>query len=76
MERPGTRITGIVEAPGTDHRQRASGESDALFEMIEERLDFLTAKLGGPYKATDLQADVDSLSSLVQTRYTPIPSIV
>jgi hypothetical protein len=67
MQYRGQQNTVGIESPGADMPREPGDKNDALFTMIGESMKSLTEKLAGPCSPSELRAEVESLSSLVET---------
>jgi hypothetical protein len=67
MEYRGQQNRTGLKSPRVDTPREPGNKADALFAMIEESMKSLTEKLAGPSNPAELRAEVESLSSLVET---------
>lgn len=66
MQYRGQQNTRTLTSSGVDTPRETEEKADALFHMIEERMKALTEKLAGPCPPSELRAEMESLSSLVE----------
>lgn len=59
--------TAGIKSPGADVPREPGNKSDALFAVVEECIKSLTEKLAGPCSPSELRAEVESLSNLIET---------
>jgi hypothetical protein len=67
MQHRGQQDTGALKSKGADKPRTPKAKNDDLLDMIGESIRVLTEKLARPCAPSELQAETESLSSMLET---------